>query len=117
MVLAVVYSVFIALMYLSIMPKIYEYIGFIFFFYSNEHLPIHCHVKKGEREIKAELQYNEGKLLVKFIKVKGKTKFEGKDLDNIESFIRKHHKQIVEKWTLFLIYGKSPNFDKITIIK
>ena len=25
------------------MPKIYEYLGLIFFFYANEHLPIHVH--------------------------------------------------------------------------
>ncbi|MBO4525751.1 MAG: DUF4160 domain-containing protein [Bacteroidales bacterium] len=30
------------------MPKIFEYFGFVFFFYSNEHEPIHVHVVKGE---------------------------------------------------------------------
>ena len=29
------------------MPKIFEYFGFIFFFYSNEHEPIHVHVTHG----------------------------------------------------------------------
>jgi hypothetical protein len=33
------------------MPKIYEYLGLIFFFYANEHLPIHVHVAKGEFEL------------------------------------------------------------------
>ena len=28
------------------MPKIFEYFGFIFLFYSNEHEPIHVHVMK-----------------------------------------------------------------------
>ena len=32
------------------MPKIYEYFGFIFYFYSNEHEPIHVHVKHGDEE-------------------------------------------------------------------
>ena len=32
------------------MPKIYEYLGLIFYFYSNEHEPIHLHVIKAERE-------------------------------------------------------------------
>lgn len=38
------------------MPKIFEYLGIIFFFYYNEHEPIHVHVhaKKGEYESKAE---------------------------------------------------------------
>ena len=32
------------------MPKIFEYFGFIFYFYSNEHEPIHVHVMHGARE-------------------------------------------------------------------
>ena len=33
------------------MPKIYEYLGLIFFFYSNEHLPIH---RSEERRVGKE---------------------------------------------------------------
>jgi len=32
------------------MPEIYEYFGLVFYFYSNEHDPIHVHVKKGDKE-------------------------------------------------------------------
>ena len=32
------------------MPKIFEYFGFIFYFFSNEHEPIHVHVIHGSRE-------------------------------------------------------------------
>ena len=32
------------------MPKIFEYFGFIFLFYSNEHEPIHVHVMKDGHE-------------------------------------------------------------------
>ena len=32
------------------MPKIFEYFGFIFYFYSNEHEPIHVHVIHGGNE-------------------------------------------------------------------
>ncbi|MEK7718360.1 MAG: DUF4160 domain-containing protein [Bacteroidota bacterium] len=28
------------------MPKIFEYLGFVFFLYSNDHKPLHVHVKK-----------------------------------------------------------------------
>lgn len=31
------------------MSKIYEYFGLIFYFWSNEHEPIHVHVTKGGR--------------------------------------------------------------------
>ncbi|WP_084599901.1 DUF4160 domain-containing protein [Dyadobacter beijingensis] len=32
------------------MPEILEYFGMIFYFYSNEHLPIHIHVSYDEYE-------------------------------------------------------------------
>ena len=32
------------------MPKIFEYFGFIFYFFSNEHEPIHVHVKHSGTE-------------------------------------------------------------------
>ena len=44
------------------MPKIYEYFGFIFYFWSNEHEPIHVHVKKGGRESVYEIILENGKL-------------------------------------------------------
>ena len=38
------------------MPKIFEYLGILIFFYSNEHEPIHVHAKKGAYESKAKFQ-------------------------------------------------------------
>jgi hypothetical protein len=38
------------------MPKIFEYFGFIFFFYSNEHEPIHVHVSSGDAEAKFRIE-------------------------------------------------------------
>jgi hypothetical protein len=32
------------------MPKIFEIEGYRFFFYSNEHRPIHVHVRRGDGE-------------------------------------------------------------------
>ena len=45
------------------MPKIYEYFGFIFYFYSNEHEPIHVHVIHGDRESIFDLIISNGKLI------------------------------------------------------
>jgi hypothetical protein len=95
------------------MPKIYDYLGFIFFFYSNEHAPIHCHVKKAEKEVKAELEYADGRLIVRFKRMKGKEIFDDQQLSKIEGFIKKEHLEIVEKWKMFFIFGKSPTFEKI----
>lgn len=43
------------------MPKIFEYLGIILFFYSNEHEPIHVHATYGEFESKAEFYIINGK--------------------------------------------------------
>lgn len=37
------------------MPKLYEYLGIIIFFYSNEHEPVNVHGRYGEFESKAEI--------------------------------------------------------------
>ena len=95
------------------MPKIYEYIGYIIFFYSNEHLPVHCHIKKQQREVKAVIEYKNGKPFVTFMKVRSKTLLNDKELDDIKEFISKKHNQIVNKWTDFFVKGKSPSVEKI----
>ena len=43
------------------MPKLYEYFGLIFLFYSQEHEPIHVHCKFQDTESKAEIRYENGK--------------------------------------------------------
>jgi hypothetical protein len=42
------------------MPKLYEYMGIIVLFYSNEHEPIHVHGKYQGRESRAELIIRDG---------------------------------------------------------
>ena len=42
------------------MPKIYEYLGIIILFYSNEHEPIHVHGKYQGQESKAEFIIENG---------------------------------------------------------
>ena len=44
------------------MPKIYEYKGFVFLFYSNEHPPMNCHVLKAGVVFRFELSPS-GKLI------------------------------------------------------
>ncbi len=42
------------------MPKIFEYFGFVFFFYSNEHEPIHVHVIHGDCQLIYEITLENG---------------------------------------------------------
>ena len=42
------------------MPKIIEYFGLIFYFYANEHQPIHVHVSYNEFESVFEIFFEDG---------------------------------------------------------
>jgi len=54
------------------MPKLYEYLGIIIMFYSNEHEPVHVHGKHGGKECKAEIILHNGKVNLFFFYPLGK---------------------------------------------
>jgi hypothetical protein len=90
------------------MPKIFEYFGFIFYFYSNEHEPIHVHVLHGGKESVFELIMMNGELVdVRFREKKGVESLPEKDKRIAEAFIRKYHKNIIEKWVKFFVLKQS----------
>ena len=88
------------------MPKVYEYLGLIFFFQANEHLPIHVHVSLAEYESKIELEYINGNLKVKVIKMEGRLPLPNKELKEAIKFVKKYHLGIVNKWTDFFVKNK-----------
>ncbi len=89
------------------MPKIFEYFGFVFFFYSNEHEPIHVHVIRGECQSVFELIWNNGELdtIVKRT-TKGYPSLSGKDAVVAERFIKVYSKQIIQKWIDYFVMKK-----------
>jgi len=44
------------------MPKLYDYFGLVFLFYSHEHEPIHVHGKYQGKESKAEIIFENGNI-------------------------------------------------------
>lgn len=97
------------------MPKIFEYFGFIFLFYSNEHEPIHVHVNKEGHEIVLELIMEDGKLVE--IRRRNSNKMPSlneKDIATAEAFVNRYYKNIIEKWVNFFIYKKRVRSTKIT---
>ena len=97
------------------MPKIYEYLGLIFFFYANEHVPIHVHVAKAELESKIELIFVNGKLTSLEVKqVKGRKPLDEKELKVALEFIKIYSKEIVRKWADFFVYGAKVKCEVIT---
>lgn len=86
------------------MPKIYEYFGFIFYLYSNEHKPIYVHVKHGDQESIFELIMMNGVLENINIREKhGALPLSLKDQHTAEAFIRKYNNNIIGKWVRFFI--------------
>ena len=86
------------------MPKIFEYFGVVFFFYSNEHEPIHVHVShKGCQSI-FELIMMDGELVEIRVREKaGEEPLSSKDQKTAEAFIQKYSKNIIAKWVKFFV--------------
>lgn len=80
------------------MPKIYEYLGIVLFFYSNEHEPIHIHGKYDGRESKAEIHFWGGRISKILIKDKG-LGLEAAKRKDFEEFVKVYANEIVDKWT------------------
>ena len=86
------------------MPKIFEYFGFVFFFYSNEHEPIHVHVIHSGCQSIFELIMMNGELTEVRVREKaGEEPLSGKDAKTAEAFIRKYSKNIIDKWVRFFV--------------
>lgn len=97
------------------MPKIYEYFGFIFFFFSNEHEPIHVHVIKGEYQTVFDLILMDGELVdIKRRSEHGYEMLDEKDSKAAEGFIRAYYRNIVEKWKNFFVLKKKVRCTQIT---
>ena len=93
---------------MKIMPKIFEYFGFIFYFYSNEYEPIHVHVLHGGKESIFDLIMMNGELAEIHVREKhGAEPLPEKDKRTAELFIRKYHKNIIDKWVKFFVMKQS----------
>ena len=97
------------------MPKIYEYFGFIFYFWSNEHEPIHVHVKKGGRESVYEIILENGNLSkINRRKDKNVISLTEKEHKEAYAFVEKFALNIVEKWVNYFVYNKKIRSSKIS---
>src|SRR5205809_7072170 len=88
------------------MPKLYEYLGILIYFYTNEHEPIHVHGKHAGRESKAEI-IREGDRIVDivFSEVGSKRPLEGAKLREFKELVEAKAEDIVEKWINFFVHN------------
>lgn len=87
------------------MGKIFEYFGLIFYFFSNEHDPVHVHVKHGEKECIFDIIIEDGKLSrLERREKQGAEPMNSQDASTAIEFINAYWKEIVEKWVNFHVY-------------
>ena len=89
------------------MAKILEYFGIVFYFYSNEHLPIHVHVSYDEYESIFEIIFEDG--LVRAIEVRkavGKDPFPTQQFREAQAITKLYATEIVNRWTEFFVLKK-----------
>ena len=97
------------------MPKLFEYLGIIIYFYSNEHKPIHVHAEKDGKECKAKFTIINGEISeIKICNVIGKKPLKNIDLKNFKIFLENYSNIIIEKWIDYFIYNKEIKCKKIT---
>lgn len=97
------------------MPKLYEYLGIIIFFWSNEHEPIHVHGEYQGRESKAEIIIEEGNIVrIDIVNVKGRRPLEAAELKHFEDFVSKKANDIIQKWIDYFVLHRKINYERIT---
>ena len=97
------------------MPVLYDYFGMIFLFYSNEHEPVHIHVRFAEYETVYELLVDNGKLIaLRKRKIKGKDLLPLSKNKQAEKLIIDKYKDILQKWFEFYVLHKEVKMFTIT---
>lgn len=72
------------------MPKVFEKDGYTFFFYSNDHRPIHVHVRYGGGEAVFNVE--------DVVELRESHGLRVNELAHAESLARAHRALILEKW-------------------
>ena len=97
------------------MPKLYEYLGIIVLFYSNEHEPIHVHGKCQGRETRGELVIRNGRVVdIIYLPIRGRRPLEGTQLQDFKALVGHYADDIVRKWIDYFVLHRSVQPEVIT---
>lgn len=72
------------------MPIVFEKEGYKFFFYSNEHLPVHVHVRHGDGEAVFDLEND--------VELRESQRMKLNELSRAQRLAKEYQALIVEKW-------------------
>lgn len=89
------------------MPKLYEYLGIVVFFYSNEHEPVHVHGRYEDRESKIELVLKDGRVQsIKLLAVAGKKPLPATQAKHFKKLVTVLADEIVQSWVSYFVYHR-----------
>lgn len=71
------------------MPTVLRVDGYRFFFFSDEHLPIHIHIEKGDGYMRVELDT---------LNITDKYKFSAKEVKHIMDIIKQNQILLTKAW-------------------
>lgn len=71
------------------LPTVLKINGFRFFFFSDEHTPLHIHVEKGDGYMRVELES---------LKVTNKQKFTKNEEKKALNIIKEHQEELIGAW-------------------
>ncbi len=72
------------------MPTVFEKDGYKFFFYSNEHVPIHVHVRHGGGEAVFDVE--------EIIELRESQNMKINELSKAQKLAKEHRNLILERW-------------------
>ncbi len=89
------------------MPKLYEYLGLVIYFYSNEHEPIHVHGLYEDTEAKIEIFVTEGSVVkLKYKEMQGRKPLSPKNRKNFMHLTEILADEIVQSWINYFVLHK-----------
>lgn len=97
------------------MPKLYEYLGLILRFFSNDHEPIHVHAFYKETQIKVEFIIENGIITkINYSKVAGYSIIPKAKMKDLEALIEVSKYDIIQLWFKFYVLHEKITCKKIT---
>jgi hypothetical protein len=77
------------------MPTVLKIKGYRFFFYTNEHLPVHIHIEKDDKTAKFNLKPN--------VELVYSRRLKAQELSEIRKLVDENVEYLIEKWNEYFI--------------
>lgn len=74
------------------MPTVLRIKGYRFFFYSNEHLPIHIHIEKASKTAKFNLEP---------VELVSSKRFKSSEISEMNKLVQENSEYLIEQWNEF----------------